>query len=469
METNLTTLTLTSAINKLKKREISALDLTESCLRIINQLDTQVNAFITTTPEMAVQAALQADSIISIQPPNLLDLPLLGLPIALKDLYDTAGIRTTAGSKFFIDHTPGEDAEAVIRLKLAGAVIIGKTNTHEIALGVTGVNPVFGAVKNPWDLTRISGGSSSGSAAATLCGMCLAALGTDTGGSIRIPASLCGIVGMKPTFGRVSTHGIFPLSWNLDHAGTLTRTVRDSALLLQVLAGYDPHDPASIDVVIDDLLTHVSEDIRTWRIAMAEGEYFERCDPEIMAGLKEAALTMKNLGARVEKVDMSWLHELARANSSMTQADAAAFHHERMEAHPDWFGEDVMQRLKLGAELPSRTYILARKTQVEGRRRFEMFFSKYDLLILPTTPTVAPAIENTGAIEAARQLTRFTAPFNLAGLPALSIPCGFKDGLPFGLQLVSGPWQERKVLQAGHAFEQMTEWHKRFPDLIRTQ
>jgi aspartyl-tRNA(Asn)/glutamyl-tRNA(Gln) amidotransferase subunit A len=443
--------------------------LVENCLRKIESLDPQVNAFITVTPELAVQTALQVDLILANQPTIQNNLPLLGLPIALKDLYETAGIRTTAGSKFFADHIPKEDAEVVTRLKLAGAVFLGKTNTHEIALGVTGVNLFFGATKNPWDLTRISGGSSSGSAAATCCGMCLAALGTDTGGSVRIPASLCGIVGLKPTYGRISTRGVFPLSWNLDHAGTLARTVKDTALLLQVLAGYDPHDPASIDITVDEILTKLEEGVKSWRIAMAVGENFERCDPEIMASVEEAASVFKELGAVVEKVDLSWIHELAKANSNMTQADAAVYHHERLESHPDWFGEDVLQRLRLGEALSSREYVLARRKQAECRRQFEMFFSKYDLLILPTTPSVAPAIEGTGAVEAARQLTRFTAPFNLTGLPALSVPGGFVNGLPFGVQMVSAAWKERKVLQAGYAFESATNWHTFHPNLVKTE
>lgn len=454
MDINPAALTVSSALASLRAGEFTALSLTETCLRQIEHLNPELNAFITPTPELAIQAALSADAILGLQPSNLNDLALLGIPVALKDLFDTAGVRTTGGSKFFTDTIPGEDAEAVLKLKVAGASMVGKTNTHEIALGVTGVNPHFGAVKNPHDQTRITGGSSSGSAAAVSTGMCLAALGTDTGGSIRIPASLCGVVGLKPTYGRVSLRGVLPLSWNLDHVGTLTRTVRDAALLLQVLAGFDPHDPASADMAVDDYHAHLEAGVQGWRIALAVGEYVEACDPQVWAGVQAAGQAFKDLGAQVEKVDLSWISDLALANGRMTQADAAAFHRERLAAHPDWFGEDIRQRLETGAALTSSEYSLARRTQAEGRRRFENFFQKYDLLVLPTTPIPAPLIEGTQAIEAARRLTRFTAPFNLAGFPALSLPCGFVDGLPFGLQLVTQPWGEAKILQAGYVCEQ---------------
>jgi aspartyl-tRNA(Asn)/glutamyl-tRNA(Gln) amidotransferase subunit A len=470
MEPDLLNLNLHTALQALRRGDFSSLDLTQACLRQIERLDPSINAFITATPELAVQAALQAGALHSLQPSNLKDLALLGVPVALKDIFETQGVRTTAGSRFFGDVIPVEDADVVRKIKLAGAVILGKTNTHEFALGVTGVNPHYGAVKNPWDLSRITGGSSSGSAAAVASGMSLAALGTDTGGSIRIPASLCGVVGMKPTFGRVSTRGVIPLSWNLDHVGILSRTVRDSAILLQVLAGFDPHDAASADMLVDDYLAKLDGGVAGMSIALGVGDYIEASDPDVRSALGDAAQVYKDLGAQVEKVDLSWLSELALANTRMTQADAAAFHRERLGSHPDWFGADVHQRLELGAALTSTEYSLARRVQSEGRRRFEMFFTKYNLLLLPSTPIPAPEIAGTVAIEAARQLTRFTSPFNLTGLPVLSVPCGSAgNGLPLGLQIVSKHWGEVQLLQAGHAFEQATEWHLRRPDLVKIQ
>jgi aspartyl-tRNA(Asn)/glutamyl-tRNA(Gln) amidotransferase subunit A len=459
-------LSLFHALEQLRDLEYSALDLTEACLHQIARLNPIINAFITPTPELAVQEALLADTLRAKKPSNLNELTLLGLPLGIKDLIDVAGVPTTAGSRFFAERTPVEDAPVVLKLKLTGAVVLGKTNTHEVALGVTGVNPHYGAVKNPWDLLRISGGSSSGSAAAVATGMCLAAIGTDTGGSIRIPAALCGVVGLKPTYGRVSARGVIPLSWNLDHVGPLTRTVRDAALMLSVMGGFDPHDPASANTPMEDSLGQIESGVREWRVALAAGEYIETAEPEMLAALDAAARVIKTLGAQVEKVEMSWLAELAAANGQMTQADGAAFHRERLKAHPDWFGEDVLERLRNGASLSSSEYALARRVEAEGRRRFEMFFEKFDILLLPTTPVSAPLMVDTGAINAARQLTRFTAPFNLAGLPALSVPGGFTEtGLPLGLQIVSKQWAETKILQAGYAFERVTEWHKHWPNV----
>ncbi len=466
MKPDPSTLTLSTALEQLRRREYSCLELAEACLHQIERLNPVINAFITPTPELAVHGAMQADLLLDKNPSNLLDLAMLGLPVGIKDLIDVAGVPCTAGSKFFLERNPAEDALVVQKLKLSGAVILGKTNTHEIALGVTGVNPHFGAVKNPWDTARITGGSSSGSAAAVSSGMCLAAIGTDTGGSIRIPAALCGVVGLKPTYGRISTRGVIPLSWNLDHVGILTHTVRDAGLMLSVMGGFDPHDAASANIPMDDYLLHCGDAVRDWRIAIAAGEYIGTSDSRILTALDEASHVFKSLGAQEEKVDISWLRELALANGQMTQADAAAFHRQRLKEHPGWFGADVLQRLQNGAMLSSSDYALARRVQVEGRRRFDMFFEKFEILLLPSTPVPAPPIDDTGALDAARQLTRFTSAFNLAGLPAMSVPCGVTEtGLPIGLQIVSRHWGESKVLQAGYAFEQATKWHERVPKI----
>lgn len=447
---DIASLTLTQAQEALVRGEFSAQELAEACFRQIERLNPTINAFLTIirpgTEEVASQSALAT-----------LATTLSGLPVAVKDLYYTAGIRTTAGTRFFADFIPDEDAVAVQRLKEAGAVLLGKTNTHEIALGVTNVNAAFGNCHNPWDLNRITGGSSGGSAAAVASGMALAALGTDTGGSIRIPASLCGVVGLKPTYGRVSLRGVFPLSWNLDHAGPLTRSARDAALLLQVLAGYDELDPGCANQPVDDYLAHIDEGVRGWKIAFAVGEFIEATEPEVLASVRAAAELFQSLGAQVEEVDVKWLREAALANSLMTQADGAAFHRERLKEHPELFGEDIRQRLEMGAGYSSSEYALARRKQAETRRLAEVFFQSYDALLLPSTPITAPHIEGNDALEQARRLTRFTAPFNLTGLPALSMPCGFSSaGLPIGLQIVGGHWQEAKVLRAAQAYEKET-------------
>ena len=457
MDIDTTSLTITQALDD----EETRLGLTPACYRQIERLNPTLNAFITVIPSEQNSEGVQPHR------PRRGKGTLHGIPIAVKDLYETAGVRTTAGSLFFKDYIPEQDAVAVSRLKAAGADIVGKTSTHEIALGVTNINPHYGSPRNPWDTLRITGGSSGGSAAAVAAGMCMAALGSDTGGSIRIPASLCGVVGLKPTYGRVSLCGVFPLSWNLDHVGPLTRSVKDAALLLQVLAGYDDEDPSSINVPVDDYLKDIEAGIKNWRIALAAGDFVEISEAEVLAAVRGAARFFEYLGAKVEEVDMSWLYEAALANGKIVQADGAAYHHERLEANPELFGADVRGRLEMGRDLPSGEYVRARRKQVEIRRRSEEFFRQYDALLLPSTPITALPIDDIeNSASQAPALTRFTAPFNLTGLPALSLPCGFtKDGLPIGLQIVSGLWQEARVLRAGHAFEQATEWHKHKPAL----
>lgn len=448
---DIASLTLAQAQTALAQGEFSATDLTEACLRQIERLNPTINAFLTIIRPSTAQLRRSAQDV------------LAGIPVAVKDLYYTAGIRTTAGSRFFADFVPEEDAVAVRKLKEAGAILLGKTNTHEIALGVTNVNPNFGNCRNPWDTNRITGGSSGGSAAAVASGMAMAALGTDTGGSIRIPASLCGVVGLKPTYGRVSLRGVFPLSWNLDHAGPLTKSVQDAALLLQVLAGYDELDPGSANVSVDDYLAHLDEGVKGWRVMLAVGDYIADSDPEVLASVRAAAEVFQSLGAQVEEVEIEWLREAALANSLMTQADGAAFHRERLQTQPELFGADIRQRLEMGAAYTSSEYALARRKQAEARRQAEILVQKYDVLLLPSTPITAPLIEGNDALEQARRLTRFTAPFNLTGLPALSLPCGFSStGMPIGLQIVSGHWQEARLLRAAQAYENVTRPDRKY-------
>jgi aspartyl-tRNA(Asn)/glutamyl-tRNA(Gln) amidotransferase subunit A len=458
---DLTHLTIAEAADLLARREIAAVELTEAHLRRIDAHDTHLNSFITVTSDHALTQARAADAELT---RGVRRGPLHGIPLALKDLYDTAGIRTTAGSTFFADRIPDTDARAVTLLYQAGAVLLGKLNMHEWALGVTNINPHYGPSRNPWDPSRITGGSSGGAAAALAAGLCMGALGSDTGGSIRIPSSLCGIVGLKPTFGRVSLQGVIPLSWNLDHAGPMARTVTDAALLLQAIAGYDPDDPVSVALPVDNLLATLDAGVTGWRIALATDAHFGEADPEVISAVRRAATVFEELGARVEAVDLSQGREAAQMNALMTTSDAAAFHRDRLRDHPHRFGADVLARMERGAQFTSTEYILARRFQSEWRRRLERFFDQFDLLLTPATPITAPVIEGLDSIEAARQLTRCTAPFNLAGLPALSLPCGLSAaGLPIGLQIVAAPWNEARVLRAGRAFENATQWHRQTP------
>ncbi len=452
---DLTSLNLYEAAELLKTRQISPVELTQAQLRRIAQLDPRLNCFITITPELALQQARQAE--IEIGQGNYRG-TLHGIPLALKDLYETQGIRTTAGSTFFADYIPEADAAVVQKLKDAGAVLVGKLNMHEIALGVTNENPHYGDCCNPWDLTRITGGSSGGNAAALAAGLCMGAMGSDTGGSVRIPASLCGVVGLKPTYGRVSLRGVIPLSWNLDHAGPMGRCVRDVAILLQTVAGYDPQDAWSVEMPVGDYLGLPEDGIKGWRIALAANDYFtdpEIVDAEVHEAVGHAARAFEDLGAVVEKVPFPNAREAAMANGLMTPSDVAAFHHQRLDENPQGFGADVLKRLQIGAAYSSTEYIQARRMQTILRCQFNEFFNEFDLLLTPTTPITAPERGSADPFDRPRLLTRFTAPFNLTGLPALSVPCGWSsEKLPIGLQVVGKSWAEAKILTAGRLYEQ---------------
>lgn len=458
---SLTSLRLHEAAQLVRARQVSPVELTRAHLERIGQLDGKINSFITLTPELALKQAVQAEQEAhqgmtgSGRPLGKLH----GLPVGLKDLIETAGVRTTAGSRFLQDYVPDRDAWIAASLAEAGAISLGKLNMHEFAFGLTTANPHFGACHNPWALDRSPGGSSGGSAAALAAGFCLGSLGSDTGGSIRVPASLCGVVGLKPTFGRVSLRGLIPLSWNLDHAGPMARCSLDVALLLQVIAGFDEQDPTSQDIPVDDYTSQIEQGVRGWRIGMADDSHFTEADPVILQALRQAAGLFADLGADVELVDIQDGAAAYQANSLMVASDAAAFHRQRLEEHPDQFGKDVRSRLMSGRAYSSTEYSLARRTQTEFRRQVEQLLERFDLLITPATPITAPPIEGVDAIAQARILTRFTAPFNLTGQPAISLPCGFStEKLPIGMQLVAPAWHEKKLLQAAYAYEQAAGW-----------
>jgi aspartyl-tRNA(Asn)/glutamyl-tRNA(Gln) amidotransferase subunit A len=431
--------------NKLKKGDMRIDENINIYRRKIEKFDSIINAFISSK-----------EGKIGVFDP---DKPLSGVPIAIKDLIDVEGIPTTAGAEFYRNNIPLENSTVVKKILDSGGYIIGKTNMHEIALGVTNINPHYGNCKNPWNQNYITGGSSGGSAAAVISGMCVAALGSDTGGSIRIPSSLCGTVGLKPTYGLVSLNGVMPLSWNLDHVGPITNCVRDSAVLLQIIAGYDDSDPASVDFPVDDYISHLDKGIKGLRILMAIGDYIQESEIQTLKAVQAAADVFRSLGAEVMKMEIPSLRKAAMANGIITTSDAAAIYQERIETSPGVFGEDVLKRLLAGRSNTSSQYSNARRVQMVVRRDFQQLFRNYDLLILPTTPSAAPMLEGSDAIEQARKLTRFTAPFNLAGLPAISIPCGFtNEGLPIGLQLVGNYWNEKTLLKAANAYEKSTRW-----------
>lgn len=464
--TELTALTLTEAADLIARGQISPVELTEAHLQRIAWLDQRLVSFITVTAELAMEQARAAEAEIR---RGVERGPLHGIPLGIKDLFDTAGVRTTAGSKQLTQNIPAEDSAVVARLKDAGAITLGKLNMHEWAMSVTTINPHWGTCRNPWDLERIAGGSSGGSGAALAAELCPGALGSDTGGSIRVPASFCGVVGLKPTFGRVSTRGVLPLSWNLDHAGPMARRVQDVALLLQLIAGYDPADPYSIDVPAGDY-TNLRSGVRGWRVALALDGFFspsKQPDPEVIAAVRAAAQVFEQLGAQVTEITLDGAQAATRAALNLIVTDAAAYHAERLAQQPDDFGADVLDSLQRGAKLSGPEYAHARRIQTTFRRHIELLFDDYDILLTPTTPVAAPPVDESEASQSRRpMLVSYTAPFNLAGAPALSLPCGFTaDNLPIGLQIVARPWAEATVLRAGYAYEQATDWHQRQPSL----
>ncbi len=456
----LTGLTLAEASRLIRRREISPTELTEACLARIRTLEPQVNAFITV---MAEEAMATARLLGEEAARGELRGPLHGIPVGVKDLFFTAGFPTTAGSPLLAHHIPQEDATVVARLRQAGAVVVGKLNLHEFALGATNKNPHFGPVRNPWDLSRVAGGSSGGSGAAVAVGECLAALGTDTGGSIRIPSSLCGITGLKPTYGRVSLHGVVPLSWSLDHVGPMCRTAEDCALVLEVIAGPDERDASCAPFPVPRYSHQLEEGVRGLRIGLPQEHFWEGADGEVANLVRQAVDVLAELGAQVREVSLPYMDMIPHAVVSIMLPEAVAYHLPRLRQHPEAYGEDVRLRLEMGALIPAVQYVQAQRVRKAVVAAWREVFREVDLLATPTTPIVAPRIEE-GDLEATLTLIRNTNPFNLTGQPAISVPCGFtSSGLPVGLQLVGRWWEEGTVLRAAHAYQQATSWHRRLP------
>lgn len=451
----LTQLTITEAAPLIASRQISPVELTEACLARIAWLDPQLNCFITLTADAAMEQARQAEREIT---HGHYRGPLHGIPIAHKDLYETKGVRTTAGSIIFADHVPSADSTVVEKLNDAGTILLGKLSMHEWACGTTNMNVHFGACKNPWNPECIPGGSLGGSGAALAADLCLGATGSDTGGSIRIPAALCGVVGLKPTYGRISLRGVVPLSWHLDHAGPMGRCVTDVALLLQAMAGYDADDPYCANLPTGDYTAEIRAGVRDWRVAWAGGEPFDQAEEAVLSAVHDAAQVFEQLGARLNQVT-SIPRDL---EGSIVLSEAAVYHRERMQTQPADFDPVVLARLQRGEALSKADYTLALQARTVLRRQFERFFEDYDVLLVPTVPLAAPRRAGLDQLQVTDQLIRFTMPFNKAGLPALSLTCGFNaQGLPIGLQIVGAPWAEAKVLRAAYAYEQATEWHLR--------
>ncbi len=468
--TDLPFLSLTDLRRLYQQRALSPVEVTRACLEQIERLNPTLNALLTVTAEMALASARAAEERWGRGEPVP---PLLGAPMTLKDLIDTAGVRTTYGSALTERHVPTTDATVVHRLKSAGAVLLGKAALHEWAFGVTNDNPHFGPTRNPWDPTRIPGGSSGGSAVALAAGMGAGSVGTDTGGSIRIPAALCGVVGLKPTFGRISRAGVYPLAWSLDHVGPMARTVADVALLLEVMAGPDPADPTTVGLPpLTRPALETSGDLRGLRLGRPEGAPWDDVEPAVAAAFAQALRTLTDLGATIQPVSLPDADLIAATNPLIIMAEAATVHWDRLRADPDAYGPDVRTRLEAGATILAADYLRAQQARRRLIAAMRALFTTVDLLVLPTTPAAAPPIGAraialpSGPVETRLALTRFTNLFNLTGLPALSVPAGFTpDGRPVGLQIVGPADSEAMVLRVGHLYSQATPWSGRRPPL----
>ncbi len=456
-----TWLSLNEASRLIRDKKISPVDLTQGCLNRIDRLNPRLNAFITVTAESALAQAREAET--EIQRGHWRG-PLHGIPIALKDLFDTAGVPTTAASDLFKDRVPTEDCEIVRRLKDAGAVLLGKLNMHEFAYGGSSVISYYGPVHNPWSLDHEAGGSSSGSAVAMAAGLCYGAVGSDTGGSIRQPSAYCGTVGLKPTYGRVSTRGVIPLSWLYDHVGPMTRTVEDAAAMLQVLAGYDPEDANSADAPVPDYTAALRQNGQL-RVGVPRAYFYEKLHPEIESAMHAALAVIRKIASNVRDIEMP-----ASNDTTILRAEAYAYHAENVKKNPELYQPETLKRIRAGEDVTTATYIQARRQVEQFRHTIRKVFETVDLLVTPTTPvppfTISELLADMDDLRTKEILTlRNTRPFNILGLPSISVPCGFtRAGLPIGLQISGAPWAEGNVLRLAHAYEQQTDWHKKRPE-----
>ena len=452
--TELTSLALSEAAGRVRNKSVSPVELTRACLERIAQLNPGLNAFVTVTADSALEKARRAES--EIQRGGWKG-PLHGIPVALKDLVDTAGIPTTAGSEVFRQRVPEQDAEIVLRLKNAGAVLLGKLNLHEFAYGGSGVIGAFPAARNPRNPALITGGSSSGSAAAVAAELCYAAVGTDTAGSIRLPAACCGIVGLKPTYGRVSARGVIPLSWSYDHVGPMARNARDASLLLQVLAGYDSADIASEDVPVPDFSAAFADaDISRLRLGIPRQSFYEDLHPEVAARVEAAISRLASLTAGTREISLP-----VDTDRTVAKCESWAYHAQYVASSAQLYHPETLRRIRTGQEVSASAYIAKRHELELLRRRADAIFAGADLILTPTAPLPAPSFAELEAHpEQLRPteliLLRNTRPFNVLGLPAISIPCGTtSDGRYVGLQIAGKPWDEVSVLRLAHAFEQL--------------
>ena len=445
-------LTLEDAAALLRDRRMSPLELTEACLARIEAVEPRLNAFVTVTADVARAQAREAGDEIAA---GRYRGPLHGIPVAVKDLFATKGIRTTAGSRILADWIPTEDATVVRRLREAGAVFLGKLGMHEFAYGVSSVNPHFGDVHNPWDTTKIPGGSSGGSAVAVVAGEAYAALGSDTGGSIRIPASLCGCVGLKPTYGRASLFGAVPLAWSLDHPGPLARTVRDVAVATAAIAGFDPRDPISADRPVPDFLAGIEAGPQKLRIGVPTDHVWDECDPAIATAARAAIEALARAGAEILEIRWPRAAEYAKASSAVLGVEARAYHEGAFPGRSAEYGPLIRARLASQGDVDAETYARSMRLLLQARGgAADRDLDGVDVLAMPTVPSRAWTIAEAKEIPRPSEWTRITRIFDLTGQPAISVPCGIDpDGIPIGLQFAARMWDEAAALRAARAYE----------------
>lgn len=467
--TDLTDLDVVELGRAIAARELSPVEVVEAFLARIEALNPRLNAYVTVTAEAAREAARAAEAEIA---GGRYRGPLHGIPIAHKDLYATAGVRTTGGSRVLADHVPAQDATVVAQLAAAGMICLGKLNTHEFAYGPTNEHSMFGPSRNPWDTDRITGGSSGGSGAAVAAGLAPIASGSDTGGSIRMPAAACGLTGLKPTYGRSSRAGILPLCWSMDHPGPLSHSAMDAALFLAATAGPDPRDAATADRPVEDYVAALTGDIRGMRIGIPRRYFYDRAQRQVTSLVEAALAELEKLGAELVEVELPHIDHAAAAAMAIYVAEATAYHDDTLDDRAHLYTEQVRTFLELGDQLLAKDYLHAQRYRTLLGREMAQALTRVDVLATPgialtATPIGQEMVDIDGTEDGVfGAILRNTEPFDLTGLPALVVPCGLaRDGLPVSLQIAGRAFDEAGVLKVGHAYQQVTDWHRRRPPI----
>jgi aspartyl-tRNA(Asn)/glutamyl-tRNA(Gln) amidotransferase subunit A len=463
-------LTISQASKQIESGELSPVELTKSCLERIEEVDDKINAFISVQADQALEVAKGAETQIGA---GYYLGPLHGIPVGLKDNVSVRGIATTAGSKVLEKNIAEEDATVAARLKQSGALLIGRLNMHEFAWGGTSDNPHYGPVRNPWNTERFPAGSSGGSGAAVAAREVPGALGSDTGGSIRLPSAINGVVGIRPTIGRVSNYNVIPLAWSMDTVGPITRTVADNALMFNALAGHDPKDEGTSRVSVDDYTARLDLGARGIRIGIVSDYFFTHLQPDVHDAVKAAIETLEAEGAQVEEVKIENIHGNISAQLTIESAEPSAYHQQWLRERPEDYGEDVRTLLELGELYLATHYIQAQRYRTLLRKEFLEAFNFVDVFICPTLPfTATPVgamsvvIENDEEENMLSAIMQYTGVPSLTGLPSLAIPCGFDhEGLPVGMQIIGRPYEESTLYRVGHAYQQVTDWHRKAPSL----